>query len=488
MIAPAEFDRALEAMPIIAILRGIHEHEAVAIVEALYNAGVRIAEVPLNSPEPFETIATLRRHFDERMIIGAGTVVDPAQIDRLVECGAQISVAPNTNGHVIARAIEVGIIPIPGFSTASEAFAAIEAGARRLKLYPAGEQLSTVAALRAVLPAEIKLIAVGGIGLANVAEALARGCDAVGIGGELYRPGMSAEEVGGVAGRLLALLERQPAEAKVVCKAETMIGESPLVRRSRADRLDWVDPVRSLLLTWSFDRELLSWVPLERPIWSIAERGDESLIGASDTALCSIDESSGAVVPFAECDLGQGCRLNDMTMDAHDGLWVGSMHRGLLAGRGELYHLAAGSTSPRRVASGLGVTNGLAYESDAGFLYAVDTLARTLLAYPTAAGSGDLGEPVIVTDFLSVPGKPDGIALASNGTIWVAMWGGGCVAQISPDGALLQTVQVAAPHVSSVAVRAHENERLYITTSRARLSDIMLDRYRNSGALFALDC
>src|SRR6218665_1185939 len=120
--AVARLDAALAELPIVAILRGLRSDEAVAVVGALYEAGIRVAEVPLNSPDPFETIALLCRAFGDRMAIGAGTVTDPEQVRRLAACGATICVSPNTDAGVIAEAIRLGLVPLPGCVTPSEAF------------------------------------------------------------------------------------------------------------------------------------------------------------------------------------------------------------------------------------------------------------------------------------------------------------------------------------------------------------------------------
>ena len=130
--ALAAVEAALAEAPFIAILRGLTSDEAVAVVEALYDAGIRVAEVPLNSPDPFATIAWLRAHFGARLVIGAGTVIDPADVDRLAEAGGQICVAPNCDADVISRALALGIVPMPGVASPSEAFRAYRAGARWL--------------------------------------------------------------------------------------------------------------------------------------------------------------------------------------------------------------------------------------------------------------------------------------------------------------------------------------------------------------------
>ena len=171
-----------------------------------------------------------------------------------------------------------------------------------------------------------------------------------------------------------------------------------------------------------------------------------------------------------------------MTVDASGGLWVGMMHRGVLATRGAIFHARSVRAEPTRVASGLGVPNGMKLSADGRTLYVIDTLERTLLAYPVDGGK--LGEPVIVSDFLGLPGKPDGMTLAADGTFWVAMWGGSCVVQLANDGAFIRKVAVPAPHVSSLCFVAPN--RLMVTTSRMRLSPQALSDHPGSGGLFEI--
>ena len=202
-------DELLEsgAPPVIAILRGMQSGEAAAIGAALVEAGVRMIEVPLNSPDPFASIATLQTELGGEALIGAGTVVDTDSVDRLAETGAGLLVAPNTDPRVIARGLEHGLEVMPGVLTPSEAFAAVGAGARRLKLFPAlAHGPAYVGALREVLPAGIGLWAVGGVDAGNAGSWFAAGAEGVALGGALYKPGRSAAEVRTAAKRLLAAL------------------------------------------------------------------------------------------------------------------------------------------------------------------------------------------------------------------------------------------------------------------------------------------
>ena len=197
------------APPAIAILRGVRPGEVVDIGAALVEAGIRMIEVPLNSPEPFASIAALQEAFGDRALVGAGTVLDGASVDRLAATGAGLLVAPNTDPAVIARGIGHGLEVLPGFLTPSEAFAAIDAGARRLKLFPAvAHGPAYLKALRDVIPADVGIWAVGGVDAGNIREWLEAGAEGVALGGALYRPGRNAAEVRTEAKRIVAALGR----------------------------------------------------------------------------------------------------------------------------------------------------------------------------------------------------------------------------------------------------------------------------------------
>lgn len=199
------FDETISTSGIVAILRGVKPSEVVAIGEALYDAGIRIVEVPLNSPDPFVSIAALSDHFSGRLITGAGTVLDVESVDRLKAAGGDIAVAPDCNTAVIARAIEQGITPMPGVYTATEAFAALRAGATHLKMFPA-ETVNPLAirAWKAVMPPCVRLYAVGGVTPSNMQSWADSGCDGFGIGSNIYKPGMTAEDAGRNAAAFVA--------------------------------------------------------------------------------------------------------------------------------------------------------------------------------------------------------------------------------------------------------------------------------------------
>ena len=188
--------RAMTELPLVAILRGLRPSEAQAIGTELVDAGFRILEVPLNSPEPFASIRILADAFGSRALVGAGTVLDPDDVARLHDAGGALVVMPHTDPQVIAAAKAAGLACLPGVATPSEAFAALRAGADALKLFPA-ETLgpATVKAWRAVLPPGTGLLPVGGITPDGMAPWRAAGAAGFGLGSALYRPGASPAEV-----------------------------------------------------------------------------------------------------------------------------------------------------------------------------------------------------------------------------------------------------------------------------------------------------
>ena len=198
-----------------AILRGIRPHEIIDVAAALLERGVHAIEVPLNSPEPLDSIQRLAAAFGERCLCGAGTVLQVAQVDQVHAAGGRLLVAPNTDPAVIARALALGMVPMPGVASATEAFAAIAAGARELKLFPASSYgPGHLRALRAELPPQVRMHAVGGVDEHNAGQWLEAGVDGFGLGGNLYRPGMSAAEVGARADAFLAALAASAAIAR----------------------------------------------------------------------------------------------------------------------------------------------------------------------------------------------------------------------------------------------------------------------------------
>ncbi len=197
--APPSLAQAMAQLPLIAILRGLTPQEAPAIGQALVQSGFAIIEVPLNSPEPLRSIAALTQQCPHALI-GAGTVLNAQQVKEVHAAGGRLVVAPNFNPAVVAQALALNMVVLPGVATPTEAFAALDAGAHGLKLFPA-EMLSpaTVKAWRAVLPPRTALMPVGGITPHNMAPYLAAGATGFGLGSALYAPGRSAPEVQGLA-------------------------------------------------------------------------------------------------------------------------------------------------------------------------------------------------------------------------------------------------------------------------------------------------
>lgn len=195
-MSSTEFDTALARCPLIAILRGVTPGEVVAVGDALFAAGLRLIEVPLNSPDPLDSIARLAQAFAGRAVIGAGTVLQVSAVAAVRAAGGTMIVSPNTNTEVIAATSKSGLVSLPGFATPSEAFAALDAGATALKLFPAeGASPAVLKAIRAVLPTGVRVLPVGGITADNMAPWLQAGAAGFGIGSALYSPGLAPDEV-----------------------------------------------------------------------------------------------------------------------------------------------------------------------------------------------------------------------------------------------------------------------------------------------------
>ncbi|WP_299937069.1 2-dehydro-3-deoxy-6-phosphogalactonate aldolase [uncultured Pelagimonas sp.] len=197
---------------IIAILRGLKPSEAIEITDVLIAAGITKIEVPLNSPDPFDSIAAMIKHAGDRAVIGAGTVLEVAQVDKLAVIGAQMVVSPDAFPDVIRATKAAGMLSYPGVLTPSEAFSALRNGADGLKFFP-GFKLGTegLKALKAVLPAGTKTYAVGGAGPDNFGDWIAAGATGFGIGSNIYKPGYSASQVADLAAEIVAAYDEAKA-------------------------------------------------------------------------------------------------------------------------------------------------------------------------------------------------------------------------------------------------------------------------------------
>ncbi|MGI8706396.1 MAG: 2-dehydro-3-deoxy-6-phosphogalactonate aldolase [Sphingomicrobium sp.] len=195
MSAREVFDRYFDQCPLVAIIRGVTPADAAAIGRALFDGGIRIIEVPLNSPEPFASIERIAAEVGDSALVGAGTVLDPADVERVKAAGGRIVVSPNTSPIVIRATVDAGMVSSPGIFTPSDAFTALENGAHALKLFPAeAASPKVVKSIRAVLPSDVPLIVVGGVTPDTVAGWMDAGADGFGLGGGLYKPGQAAEE------------------------------------------------------------------------------------------------------------------------------------------------------------------------------------------------------------------------------------------------------------------------------------------------------
>ena len=191
-----QFQSHMQRLPLIAILRGLKPEEALAIGQVIVNSGFHILEVPLNSPDPLRSIQILSKAFPSALI-GAGTVTTAQQVRDIKAAGGQLIISPHLDDNVVCETVNLGLISLPGVATPTEAFRAMSLGANGLKLFPS-EMITpaVVKSIRAVLPKDVKLIPVGGIGLHNMADYRQSGASGFGLGSALFSPGKSAEAVG----------------------------------------------------------------------------------------------------------------------------------------------------------------------------------------------------------------------------------------------------------------------------------------------------
>ena len=198
-------DALLTELPIVAILRGVTPSRILGVAEAIFGAGIRAIEVPLNSPDAFTSIESLAKEFGDRCLTGAGTVLTVAHVDKVAAAGGKLLVTPNTNPAVIARGVEKGMTVMPGFYTPSEGFAALAAGAKYLKLFPASTAgTDHLKAMLSVFPKGQPVYAVGGVGAGNMKEWRWAGATGFGLGSELFKPDFSDEDIATRARQMVA--------------------------------------------------------------------------------------------------------------------------------------------------------------------------------------------------------------------------------------------------------------------------------------------
>lgn len=194
--AAKTLDSKLAMMPIIAILRGLEPTNAEAVGETLYEAGIRVIEVPLNSPNPLRSIETLAKIFDDQAIIGAGTVTSPSHVQSVHDAGGQLVVSPNTNHSVIKKTVALKMFSCPGCLTPSDCYDALDAGAHALKIFPANIiGPNGIKAIRTILPSETRILAVGGVSDSTMSDYAAVGVRGFGLGSSLFKPDMTLDEI-----------------------------------------------------------------------------------------------------------------------------------------------------------------------------------------------------------------------------------------------------------------------------------------------------
>jgi 2-dehydro-3-deoxyphosphogalactonate aldolase len=205
----AQLRSYLDQCPLIGIIRGVTPEDAEAIGDAIFDAGIRIIEVPLNSPEPLKSIEKLTAKFGDRALVGAGTVFTPGSVEDVQAVGGRLIVCPHVNASVIRAAATAGLVSCPGYFTPTEAFAALDAGATALKLFPAeGASPAVLKGQLAVIPKDVPIFAVGGISPDNMQPWLDAGASGFGLGSGLYKPGQSAAETAERARAYVAGLRR----------------------------------------------------------------------------------------------------------------------------------------------------------------------------------------------------------------------------------------------------------------------------------------
>jgi len=204
-----QFTQQFKQMPLVAILRGVTPEEVVEVAQCIYDAGITIIEVPMNSPNPIESIANLAQAQSmPNLVCGGGTMTTIEHVEQVHKAGGKLLVSPNFDANVLSRALELDMIAMPGIATLSEGFAAIHTGSKFLKLFPAGGLGSNyLKNIMAVIPTDIQVLAVGGINASNLDEYWKAGARGFGIGGDLYKPGKSLEAIEKDAKELVEVMQ-----------------------------------------------------------------------------------------------------------------------------------------------------------------------------------------------------------------------------------------------------------------------------------------
>lgn len=209
MTAAELFEATFAQCPLVAILRGVRPEECEAIGDSLFAGGIRIIEVPFNSPDPLASIERLSGKFGDEVLVGAGTVLRAEQVRDVAQAGGRLIVSPSVNSDVIRATVAAGLFSCPGYFTPSEAFAALNSGADALKLFPAeGASPALVKAQRGVLPRDVRLIVVGGVGPDTMGRWIEAGANGFGLGSGLYKPGQTPDETLAKAQAFVAALPR----------------------------------------------------------------------------------------------------------------------------------------------------------------------------------------------------------------------------------------------------------------------------------------
>lgn len=280
--------------------------------------------------------------------------------------------------------------------------------------------------------------------------------------------------------------ERETAPSvDIISQNDCLVGES-LFWGAEQEEFCWVDPSSNALFRHHLNSGKTTQITLEQQLFSVRQHPTMKFVGVGTNSFYAVDIDTGACTKLAEIELDHtDCRFNDCVVDGRGRVWVGSMSTALRQTRGSVFVLLE-DRSVLQKETGFGVPNGMGFSATEDTFFMVDTLARTLLAFEFDFEKGDIRHPQIVTDFWSVPGKPDGLTVAGNGNIWVAMWEGSCVVEIDPSqGAAVKQISLPVKNPTSCVVSPAHPNRIFVASSRARHSNDDLARFPLSGSLLA---